>query len=84
MIYYMTPKVLPKAHLRYGMFEVNSDGKLINIGWGNDLNNLRKYKNTFGISIGIWDKYYHIDNFIANISKDCIIFTEQSHPEYFI
>ena len=84
MIYYMTPKVLPKGHLRYGMFEVNNYGRLINIGWGNDLNNLLKDKSTFDTYIYMWDKDYHIDNFISNISKDCTIFTKESHPEYFI
>ena len=84
MIYYMTPKVLPKTHLRYGMFEVNNNGRLINIGWDNNLNKLLRDRRTFGISINMWNKDYHIDNFIANISKDCIVFTKESNPEYFI
>lgn len=84
MIYYMTPKVLPKGHIRYGMFEVDNDGRLIRIDWSNDLNNLFNYKTDFGISVGMWNKTYHIDNFIANISEDCIVFTKESHPEYFI
>ena len=83
MIYYMTPKVLPERHFRYGMFEVDNDNKLISTGYGNNLNEIVRDTITLPVQ-HIWNRYYNIDNFIANISKDCIVFTKESHPEYFI
>ena len=84
MVYYMNPKVLYEGHFRYGMFDVDNDGRLTNIGWSNELSSILRHKNTFDTTIYMWNKYYPIDNFITNISKDCIVFTKESHPEYFI
>lgn len=83
MIYYMTPKVLHENYFRYGMFEVNDDGRLISMGYGEHLNEIKRDINDLFVQ-HIWGKQYNIDNFIANISEDCIVFTEQSHPELFI
>lgn len=83
MIYYMTPKVLPKGHFIYSMFEVDNDGTLISIGYDNNLNEIVRDVDILRVQ-PLWNRYYNTDNFITNISEDCILFTKESHPEYFI
>ena len=83
MIFIATPKALPKSHFKYGIFEVDDSSRLISAGWSNQIQNLTLYH----IPIEpqpIWDKFYSVDNFLKAVSKDCTIFTTESHPEYFI
>ena len=83
MIYYATPKILLKSYFKYCIFEVNDEGRMIRIDLDNNLNIVLKHAYTSPV-IRLWNRSYDVENFISNISKDCTIFTKESHPEYFI
>ena len=84
MIFIATPKRLPKGYFKYGIFEVDDNDTLISVGWSNQIQNLTLSITPKRLLHVMWDEEYPIHNFLEEISKDCFIFTEQSHPEYFI
>ena len=84
MIFIATPKQLPKGYLKYVIFEVDDNGTLISAGWADQIQDLKMRFEIPSKTVPMWGIEYSVHNFFEELSKDRIIFTTESHPEYFI
>ena len=78
---FITPKVLPSGHSRYGLIDLDAE----TFTFDDDLNQIiYEPRQPFEEFTGAWD--FDLDSTLSELIShpDVITFTRDSHPEYFL